>query len=50
MLFFCAVIYKYDALTASDDVQEKMSLEQVGVVHAVHCHAWLTIRPLLAEG
>jgi hypothetical protein len=29
MLFFCAVIYKYDALTGSDDLQDKMSLEQV---------------------
>jgi len=28
MLFFCCVIYKYDSLTASDDLQRKMSLEQ----------------------
>ena len=28
MVFFCSLIYKYDALTASDDVREKMSIEQ----------------------
>ena len=28
MLFICSIIYKYDALTASTDVQAKMSLEQ----------------------
>jgi hypothetical protein len=31
MLFFCCVIYKYDSLTASDDLKSKMSSEQVGV-------------------
>jgi hypothetical protein len=31
MLFFCCVIYKYDSLTASDDLQLKMSSEQVRV-------------------
>jgi hypothetical protein len=30
MLFFCCVIYKYDELTSSDDLQDKMSSEQVG--------------------
>jgi len=29
MLFFCCVIYKYDELTASDDLQLKMSSEQM---------------------
>ena len=28
VLFLCATIYKYDALTSSEDVQSKMSLEQ----------------------
>ena len=28
MVFFVSVIYKYDALTASDDLQSKMSVEQ----------------------
>jgi hypothetical protein len=28
MLFFCCVIYKYDELTSSDDLQLKMSSEQ----------------------
>ena len=28
MVFFCSVIYKYDALTLSDDLRAKMSLEQ----------------------
>ena len=36
MLLFCALIYKYDALTASDDLQDKMSLEQVSVATAMH--------------
>jgi len=28
MVFFCSIIYKYDALTASEDLQTKMSIEQ----------------------
>jgi hypothetical protein len=38
MLFFCCIIYKYDALTASEDVQVKMSSEQVGVAQAARFH------------
>jgi hypothetical protein len=52
MLFFSCVIYKYDSLTASDDLQDKMSSEQVGFAQAAHGHAWplLTVFALLAEG
>ena len=28
MYFFCSIIYKYASLTASEDLQAKMSLEQ----------------------
>ena len=28
MVFFCSIIYKYDALTASADLRAKMSIEQ----------------------
>jgi hypothetical protein len=28
MLFLCSIVYKYDALTGSNDLQEKMSREQ----------------------
>ena len=30
MVFFCSVIYKYAALTAVEDLQDKMSIEQKG--------------------
>ena len=28
MVFFCSIIYKYASLTASEDLQAKMSMEQ----------------------
>ena len=31
MVFLCSLIYKYDALTASDDLKSKMSVEQLDV-------------------
>ena len=52
MLFLCCVIYKYDALTASDDLQDKMSLEQVSVAKAIHdvTRPYLTVCVVLVEG
>ena len=37
MMFFCCVIYKFDALTTSEDLQDKMSSEQVDVTCVDHC-------------
>ena len=28
MVFICSILYKYDSLTATDDLREKMSIEQ----------------------
>jgi hypothetical protein len=33
MVFFCCVLHKYDSLTSSDGLKDKMSSEQVGWMH-----------------
>ena len=39
MVFFCCIIYKFASLTASEDLQSKMSLEQVRTsLRHVHVH------------
>jgi hypothetical protein len=48
MFFLCCLIFKYDALTASDDLQDKMSLEQVHEAQAAHCCIHFAVASLLA--